>query len=632
MKNHCRILRYPVTRVGKLFLLVLTLAGIALTSDAYAQINAYAKVTAISGKVLTLSNINQTYHSFAAGEPVILIQMKDAVIGSNTGNNTSFGTVAAIASAGLYEMSTISTIAGSTMTLTANPVNTYHTGSNSSVQVVSFNILSSINYTTSSAITAVPWNGNVGGIVAFQVGGTLTLSNSVSADALGFRGGSGSSNYESTCEPAVYDNTSSNYGYKGEGIEGSSTITYTTHTGRGPLVSGGGGGSDDNGGGAGGGNYTAGGDGGQGWTCSSTTAAGGIGGIGLGTYIAGGRVFMGGGGGGGQQNNGVGSAGTSGGGIVFIKANKLVTSCSGSVSISAAGGSSANSGNDGAGGAGGGGSVVLAITTFAVSSGCPLNITASGGDGGSVTDPGAHGGGGGGGQGAVIFSASLPTSNITTVASNGTGGLNSSSGGATRAGSGGGTNNGGIMSGVPILLPVNFLAFSAVKNGQQNMLSWVTSRLTQYVQFTVQRSADGGLFQDIGTLDGIVDGRSTENYAFTDGFPLSGKNFYRVKEVDASGAEKYTAIVLVDWTSATAAFHVSPNPAQGSFTVQLMNATTEAVSVSLEDMSGKTVYHNMPMVTGGKVPVLLNKSLPTGIYLVRVVTKTGTETGKIILR
>jgi len=597
---------------------------------AYAQINAYAKVTAISGKTLTLSNINQSVHTFTAGEPVLIIQMKDNVIGANTANTAAFGSISSIANAGVYEVAAIATVSGTTMTLTANPAHTYNTATNASVQVVSFNVLSTTDYTTGSAITAIPWDGNVGGIVAFQVGGTLTLANSVSADGLGFRGGGRSGNFQLNCEPNVYDNISSNYAFKGEGIDGSTTITYTTHTGRGPLANGGGGGSDDNAGGGGGGNYTAGGQGGPGWGCTGASVSGGLGGVVLGPYISGGRVFMGGGGGGGQQNNSVASVGSAGGGIIFIKANKLVTSCSGSVSISASGAAAANSGGDGSGGAGGGGGIVLAINTFAVPTGCPLNIKASGGNGGNVIDPSTLGGGGGGGQGTVIFSASLPTANITTAANNGIGGFNISDG-SSSAGNGTGINNAGIMSGVPILLPVDFLSFSAAKSGQQNILSWTVSQLYQYTQFSIQRSSDGVSFRDIGTVDGIVDGRSTANYVFTDPSPSPGKNYYRVRQTDLSGAEKYTVISLVDWTDAVAAFRISPNPAHGSFTIQLLNVSTGPVMLSIEDISGAVVYRSSSMANSGRIAVSLNKAVPAGIYFIRVRTATDTETGKIIL-
>lgn len=254
----------------------LILALFACPEGMEAQINAYAKVTSVAGTTLNLSNVNQTYHTFAAGEQIVVMQMQDNVIGSNTSNNSSFGSVSTIANAGIYEFATINSVAGmpASLTITGSLVNTYNTSATASVQIISFNKLSTTHYTTSSNITGVAWNGSVGGVVAFQVGGTLTLANSVSADGLGFRGGSLNTNYEVTCEPNVYDTSSSNYAYKGEGIYASSGRNYTNQTGRAPLLNGGGGGSDDNGGGGGGGNYTAGGAGGQGWTCSSATASG----------------------------------------------------------------------------------------------------------------------------------------------------------------------------------------------------------------------------------------------------------------------------------------------------------------------------------------------------------------------
>src|SRR5258708_310958 len=125
MKNHCRVLQYPSVRITKLVLLIITMACTCRTNDANAQINAYAKVTAISGTTLTLSNVNQTYHTFAAGEQVVVIQMKDAVIGTNTSNNSSFGTISAIVSAGFFEEATINSISATTMTLNASLTKTY---------------------------------------------------------------------------------------------------------------------------------------------------------------------------------------------------------------------------------------------------------------------------------------------------------------------------------------------------------------------------------------------------------------------------------------------------------------------------------------------------------------------------
>src|ERR1700744_1647355 len=91
-----------------LLLLTIYLAGVQ--SSVKAQINAYAKVTNVTTNTLTLTNVNQTYHTFSVGEQVILVQMQDDVIGANTTNVSTFGTISSIANAGVYEVATISAV------------------------------------------------------------------------------------------------------------------------------------------------------------------------------------------------------------------------------------------------------------------------------------------------------------------------------------------------------------------------------------------------------------------------------------------------------------------------------------------------------------------------------------------
>jgi hypothetical protein len=69
---------YPISRLsahGKSFLFFLLLTFFFLRSAG--QINAYASVTGISGATLSLSNLNQTYHTFNAGDQIIIMQMQD---------------------------------------------------------------------------------------------------------------------------------------------------------------------------------------------------------------------------------------------------------------------------------------------------------------------------------------------------------------------------------------------------------------------------------------------------------------------------------------------------------------------------------------------------------------------------
>ena len=77
---------------------------VLFSSFAYCQvINGYAKVTAITGTtLLTVNNIDESGDTFEDGEFAIVMQMQDDVIGVNTNNNSSFGDLNSIGSAGNY--------------------------------------------------------------------------------------------------------------------------------------------------------------------------------------------------------------------------------------------------------------------------------------------------------------------------------------------------------------------------------------------------------------------------------------------------------------------------------------------------------------------------------------------------
>ncbi|THU34170.1 T9SS type A sorting domain-containing protein [Niastella caeni] len=642
MKQIYRLYGIPNRILCIPFLIALSLSLVLLIPvTAHAQVNSYARVTAINGTKtqLTISNRNETYHTFTVGEEVIVMQMQDTVIGTNTANNANFGNLSAIANAGFYEIAVISAINGgrTTITLSAPLSKTFSIGNNSRVQVVSFTQLSTggtSNFITTAAIPAVAFNGNVGGVVAIQVPGTLTLRHNITADGQGFTGGAISDNYENECEPGVYRTNSANYAAKGQGIYLSTNTNYAR--GRARCVNGGGGGSDDNAGGAGGGNYSAGGDGGAGWTCN-LTPSGGLGGIALNTYlIAGTRLFMGGGGGGGQGNNSNQTAGGAGGGIIIIKAGAITTNCtSTTLSISANGSASpgtSGTGNDGAGGGGAGGTILLQVGSWSVSETCRLNIQANGGNGGDVNNAGAHGGGGGGGQGAILFTGARPTTNVTTGTTPGTGGLNSNGPGGTRASNGSGNNNAGIVEGIGTVLPIRLLHFSAENSNKKVLLSWSASGEANAL-FTVQRAADGINFTTIGTVKGASN--STVNqYTFTDPNPVPGKNFYQLQMRDEITSQiTYSTIVSVNITEAQSIVAAWPNPAHDHFSVRVSNEYRDKNHVvTITDLTGKVMYTNTYKPANGIITVTPGSDLKPGFYLFKLTSEGYEQSGKVIIR
>jgi hypothetical protein len=593
------------------------LMALTVTVRISAQVNAYARVTSISSTTLNVAPVDETYATFSAGMQVIVMQMQDNVIGSNTSDNSSFGDLSTLASTGMYEVAIISSVTRSagvaTQIIINSPLaNTYNTGSNSSVQVISYPVLGTNGFTTTENITAVPWDGSVGGVIAFRVNGTLTLNHNILADAVGFRGGAVNAGDAGTCNSTTYRrSTDENYGNKGEGIYRVINTSYAA--GRGKIINGGGAGNSHNGGGGGGANYSGGGAGGKGWNC---TASGGTGGVVLGTYIGSNRVFMGGGGGSGEGNNGYNNAGGNGGGIIIISASQISTTGSGtSRRISANGGVGGDVGNDGAGAGGAGGSILLNVNSWSISSSKTLNITANGGDGGSVGDPAAHGGGGGGGQGAVLFASALPATNINTATSNGIGGRNYS--GGDRAGSGTGSDNAGIMTSSFALLPQRIVSFRAFNNNNEIALVWEVSNEYVLDNYEVQRSRDGNTFSTIGNVRAVND----RTYRFTDKHPLQGINIYRIKLVGIEHARLFSNLASVA-TSAASKMQIAlhPNPVSDHATLRIFSAQSSTADVQLVNMYGSIVDKRKVMINSGENKISLDGfgKLNAGVYQLSV--------------
>ena len=605
------------------------------TPGGYAQVvNAYAKVTGISLNTLSLTNVKETAEpSFKSGEKIIIMQMQDNVIG-DVSQTASFGSLGDIRSTGLYEVLEIESITlsgGIPITVTVSSIqNTFNICDNCSVQIISYPTLGTPDYSTVSDIQAYNWNGNIGGVVAFRVNGTLTLNHSISANGAGFRGGTGDAdNTSGNCNGTSYYSSGSNsFAEKGEGIYKNLNPGFADAKGR--IVTGGGGGNSHNGGGGGGGNFSAGGEGGPGYQCTESSSGGGLGGISLESTISGNRIFMGGGGGGGEGNNTHATKGGNGGGIILIRANEIKTntSCTG-LAISANGQSTNTSTDDGAGGGGAGGAIVLTVNEFTISSDCPLSISTNGGNGGNIQHPDSHGGGGGGGQGVVIFSDNQPLINVNTSTRNGTGGCNNNSSPCSfSATSGSGTGNKGIFNYEPTPLPVQLLHFRALARFSLVELQWSTLSEKDNAFFTLERSANGKNWHTIQTKNGAANSNSRRDYYLEDKRPLYGISYYRLKQSDFDGKSTLLGTTVVQFQG-FAPYRFHPNPSDGNLYFEFP-FTNESIFIEILDLAGKSVLSEE--IEPKKDRFVNATTLKNGLYVMKIITPNQTFLEKVVIR
>ncbi|MBW4640778.1 MAG: hypothetical protein KME05_21640 [Gloeocapsa sp. UFS-A4-WI-NPMV-4B04] len=543
-----------------------------------------------------------------AGDLLLVIQMQDAAI--NLTNTGAYGdgttgdpaTGSTPANSGIYEyvVATNSvTTSGGNVTISSGLLNAYSNADATTsqgqrrFQVVRIPQYSSV--TSLGTVTASAWNGRTGGIVAFDVAGSLNLGGgSIDVSSQGFRGGGGRALAGGTGGSSTdYVNLASRnfHGAKGEGIAGtprfvlnSTGVTDNTaegypsgSSGRGAPGNAGGGGTDanptandQNSGGGGGSNGGAGGKGGNAW--SANTAVGGFGGAGF--TNAANKLVLGGGGGAGSTNNstgtpggGVASSGAAGGGIVILRAGTV----SGAGTINANGAAANNTVlNDGSGGGGAGGSVSVTAASGTLGT---LSVNARGGTGGTNTGGGAaHGPGGGGGGGYVALSSTA----ITNVL----GGANGTTFGTTPAFGASAGTNGQIGT-------VTLSQTPGARSGTECIPNLTVTKTTSTPNVT--NTATGTTATYTITVSNAT-GRSTaNNISISDALP-TGFTYASTGTVSLNGGATRSTTPVNPTAGAT-------NPSFGTFTIPGGGSVAVTFTVNIASSVAAATYQNPATAT-----------------------------------
>jgi hypothetical protein len=631
------------------------------------------------------------------GDLVLIIQMQGAdynsansdAYGDGVAGGDASGYVTSNLMAGRYEYNTVSSYNNGSGLVNFNYslANNYYTRAYTAstgirtYQVIRVPRYYNLTINASSSITAPTWNGISGGVVVIEAANTVTINGSVTANALGFRGGGGKlfagvtagntngsgaiTNTDFRWASPVTTAANTTGGAKGEGIAGTPIYTLTNGAtnattgtlegyidgalGRGAPGNAGGGGTDGdpgqnrfNPGGGGGGNGGAGGKGGSGWDNGPgnplTYPSGGYGGS---AFAEGSlqRLILGGGGGAGTSNNSTAgttdylSSGACGGGIIIIRGR----SYSGSGTVTADGATANNVSTagvtDAAGGGGAGGTIVVATNQSGSVGTHTITASANGGKGGDMTTHYAHGPGGGGGGGLVISNV-IPTGSITV--NGGVNGLTRSTSAAgpidniygSAPGSNGikailtgylGLANANSASSPCGVLPITLSMWNGVYKNSKTYLSWQSDEGINFSHFVIEHSTDGIHFSSLGQVAATAS-TPTRQYAFVDVSPASGVNYYRLKMVDNDGKYNYSGMLTIRTDVKGFRVSATPNPFKDHVVITIESTTDEMVQLRMFNSDGKLVWRKTSFVSAGTNAQYFNElqALPKGIYFIKL--------------
>jgi hypothetical protein len=180
-----------------------------------------------------------------------------------------------------------------------------------------------------------------------------------------------------------------------------------------------------------------------------------------------------------------------------------------------------------------------------------------------------------------------------------------------------------ICSASLVVLPVSLKTFTAIKVEKEVRLSWTTASEENNLGFEVQRSTDGVNYTTIGFVKGSGTTTQETSYTFTDISPLTGKNYYRLKQVDITNLAVFSSVRRIDMDQLIQGLQLFPNPTRDMITITNIKAGDR---VSIFNLQGRLIHRQ---VAGSGQESLSVARLASGVYILQV---TDAENNKRMIR
>jgi hypothetical protein len=161
-----------------------------------------------------------------------------------------------------------------------------------------------------------------------------------------------------------------------------------------------------------------------------------------------------------------------------------------------------------------------------------------------------------------------------------------------------------------LLLPLQLLSFSGNRQVGYNELQWQTAKEINTKSFEPERSTDGTIFTEIGSVNAA--GNGGNSYLFKDNGLFTGKDFYRLKMVDIDGRFTYSQVIWINGESA--GISIYPNPVTDFVNINAGEASILKTIADFYDVNGRLVKDIL--ITNNQQQINVQQ-LAKGMYLIR---------------
>ena len=185
------------------------------------------------------------------------------------------------------------------------------------------------------------------------------------------------------------------------------------------------------------------------------------------------------------------------------------------------------------------------------------------------------------------------------------------------------------------VLPVELTSFTAKSSTNQVNLTWTTATEINNSGFEIQKSTDGSEFVSVGFIKGNGTTTEPKAYSFVDNHlnNVTGKLYYRLKQIDYNGAFNYSDIVevVIDLPLEYSLNQNYPNPFNPSTKIKYSVPEQNLVSIVVYGVTGEEIATLVNEVKeAGKYEIEFNAlQLSSGVYFYRMTSGDFTSVKKL---
>lgn len=169
-----------------------------------------------------------------------------------------------------------------------------------------------------------------------------------------------------------------------------------------------------------------------------------------------------------------------------------------------------------------------------------------------------------------------------------------------------------FLSSVPT--PVTLASFNVNRAKNGIVLDWVINKEINNKGFEIQKSDDAENWNTIGFVKSQSENGNNIGrlyYSYTDEQPFTGKNYYRLKQVDMDGRSDYSPVRQLSYGE-KGQISLFPNPVKENLYIDGLEKNDV---VKIYDPSGRIVFEYSAMLYAAEISV---NHLPKGVYYLEI--------------